>query len=255
MTDSFIEYAQFYDLVYRDKDYQREALYIANILKKHGLDYGNVLDIGAGTGRHAIELARMGFNVLGIDSSSAMIDRASEALPAELSGQVSFSHADARSFRCPQRFDAAIALFHVMSYQITSDDLMAVFATAAQHLKNRGVFVFDAWHGPAVLARRPEVRMKSIGDEHIDVVRIAEPTLDESKNVVSVNYRVTVANHISGQELASFSEVHCLRYLFTQEVESMLKLAGFELLDAHEWETFSPLSIDTWSASYIARRL
>lgn len=255
MTESFAEYAQFYDLLYRDKDYQREALYIANILKDNGLDSGDILEIGTGTGRHAIELNRMGFNIVGIDSSSAMIDCASAAIPTNLSGELSFHHADARSFRSPQRFDAAIALFHVMSYQVTNADLMAVFDTAAMHLKQAGVFVFDAWHGPAVLARGPEVRVKRIGDDHIDLVRTAEPTLDESRNVVSVKYSVAVASRDTGRELTSFSESHSLRYLFEQEVTSMLEAAGFELLDAHEWETGNPLSTDTWSASYIARKM
>lgn len=254
MTESFGEYAQIYDLLYRDKNYRQEALYIADLLKRHHVDSGDILEIGSGTGRHAFELAEMGFNVLGIDFSSAMIDRASAGLPRQLSAHLSFCRADARTFRCPQRFDAALALFHVISYQVTNDDLMAVFATAALHLKKGGVLIFDVWHGPAVLALRPQVRIKQIGDDRIDVVRIAEPTLDESTNVVSVKYNVTVATRDTGRELAAFSECHSLRYLFTNEVKHMLELAGLELLDAHEWETGNPLSSDTWSACYTARK-
>ena len=67
-----------------------------------------------------------------------------------------------------------------------------MFETAFTHLVRSGLFIFDFWYGPAVLAQRPEVRVKHLEDEIIEVTRTADPTLHLNENVVDVNYSVVV---------------------------------------------------------------
>lgn len=68
-----------------------------------------ILDVGCGTGRHSIELAKRGFNVTGIDLSSEMLACAASA--AKAAGvKVELIHANATRFSLPQKFDAAICL-------------------------------------------------------------------------------------------------------------------------------------------------
>jgi SAM-dependent methyltransferase len=70
---------------------------------------GSVLDVGCGTGRHAIELARRGYAVTGLDLSSEMLARA--ALAAKAAGvEVRWVRSDAARFSFPNPFDAAIGL-------------------------------------------------------------------------------------------------------------------------------------------------
>jgi SAM-dependent methyltransferase len=74
------------------------------------LSPGNtILDVGCGTGRHAIELARRGFVVTGIDLSSGMLEQA--RAKAEATGaKVTFRQADAAAFTVDEPFDVAIGL-------------------------------------------------------------------------------------------------------------------------------------------------
>ena len=68
-----------------------------------------ILDMGCGTGRHAIELARRGYRVTGVDLSAGMLQRAREA--AQQAGvDVTFVQADATAYRADTPFDAAICL-------------------------------------------------------------------------------------------------------------------------------------------------
>ncbi|MDZ7617077.1 MAG: class I SAM-dependent methyltransferase, partial [Patescibacteria group bacterium] len=73
-----------------------------------GADRGKrILDIGCGTGRHAIELARRGYHVLGFDLSEAQLRRAREKA-AEAGVTVQFERRDATEPHFQQAFDAAI---------------------------------------------------------------------------------------------------------------------------------------------------
>lgn len=70
---------------------------------------GRVLDLGCGTGRHSVELARRGCRVLGVDLSRGMLRQAqAEAELAHVA--VDWIQADATHFVAPNRFDAAICL-------------------------------------------------------------------------------------------------------------------------------------------------
>ena len=64
----FYSYAQYYDLLYREKDYPGEVDYVDALIKKYAVnDARTILDLGCGTGGHAILLARKGYRVTGVD--------------------------------------------------------------------------------------------------------------------------------------------------------------------------------------------
>ena len=128
------------------------------------------------------------------------------------SGSFTCNVGDARELRLERSFDAVIALFHVVSYQTTNSDLNATFAVASHHLVSGGVFLFDVWHGPAVLGQRPEQRVKTVVDDDLEIVRTARPHLDAKHNIVEVIYDVECRNRQSGESLR-FSEDHRVRYL------------------------------------------
>lgn len=68
-----------------------------------------ILDVGCGTGRHSVELARRGYKVTGIDLSAEMLKEAREK--AKTAGvEVNWIRADATDFKLPGKFDAAICL-------------------------------------------------------------------------------------------------------------------------------------------------
>ena len=246
-------YAAYYDLLYADKNYAAEAAYVANCLARHGGGVGAVLELGSGTGKHALELVRLGYEVLGIDKSDAMVRIANQRSPQPSIRRSEFTTADVRTYRSSRAFDAVVSLFHVVSYQTTREDLIATFETAANHLRRGGIFLFDCWYGPAVLSKRPSARIKRIRNEIIYVVRIAEPALDVRRNLAVIDYTLLIQS--IGRELQEFHETHCLRYLFEPEVCDILMQTGFELCDAHESLSRRPLGIDTWGATFVAKKL
>lgn len=255
MSGVFDAYARYYDLLYSDKDYSAEAEYVAARIRKYAPRARSVLELGCGTGAHAEALARLGFEVTGVDLSAKMVARANERrsnLPAELARCISFSEGDLRLLRSGREFDVAISLFHVMSYQTDNSDLLAALETADAHLRPGGLFLFDFWHGGAVLSQKPEVRIKRLEDRAVRITRIAEPTVHATRNVVDVEFTVFVEDKASG-DIRQFRELHPMRYLFLPELQQMAS-ARFELLDACGWMTSRDMGMDDWAGCVMLRK-
>lgn len=164
-----------------------------------------------------------------------------------------FTQSDIRSISLDESFEAAIALFHVMSYQNTDEDFSTVLRQVAAHLTSGGIFLFDTWYGPAVLYQRPELRVKRLEDASCAVTRIAEPVLRESENICEVHYDIFVRDKQT-EEHHELTEVHPMRYFFLQEIQRLLAANGFSLEDQFEFMTGNVLSKDTWGSCFVARK-
>lgn len=106
-----------------------------------------ILDIGCGTGRHSIELARRGYDVTGIDLSSAMLERA-RANAAAADCRVSFIQADARSLSFSEEFDVVIMLCEGGFPLMETDEMnYEILRSAARALKQHGLFIFTTLNG------------------------------------------------------------------------------------------------------------
>ena len=241
--------------MYGDKDYIGEARYVARLIRSAVPGVRSILELGSGTGRHGRLLAAEGFVVYGIERSPDMVALAKTISPPQVNlvGSFSCDQGDARSVVLGRSFDAVIALFHVVSYQTTNEDLRAMLSTAAHHLTPGGVFLFDVWHGPAVLAQRPEQRVKRVADSHIEVIRMARPEIDTDRNTVKVTYEIECRNLNSGG-VECFVEDHFVRYLFPMEIEALAAQCGMHVLATEEFMTGRPPSPTTWSVAYLLRK-
>jgi SAM-dependent methyltransferase len=251
----FGDYCKYYDLLYKDKVYDAEAGFVDEIIKKHLSEPTTILEFGCGTGFHASKLASKGYQVHGVDSSDQMLEEAQKNLidlNPKLVSQVSFSLGDIRHLQICDRFDVVIALFHVISYLTSNEDIKSTFDCAKFHLKKGGIFLFDCWYGPAVLTERPEVRIKRVENDKVKLTRIAEPRMIENSNIVSIDYQMFIKNKLNGN-LEIIKERHRLRYLFKPEVAYLLNESGFELLEAAEWMTGKKMGFNSWYVYFVAK--
>lgn len=248
----FGAYAGFYDALYADKDYEAECDFVVAVLQEAGIGTGaRVLDLGCGTGGHLVPLSQRGYAMTGVDRAVEMLGRAAEKLSA--SGvRAELVTADIRDVNLGGRFDAVLSMFGVVSYLITDDDVMRTFRAARRHLDVGGLFLFDVWHGPAVLAQRPEVKTKTVASAEGEIVRVATPTLDEAARTVEVAYEVTER---SGAEVRhSTAESHRMRFFFGEELARMLADAGFTDVRVGPFGDLSREATDAdWNVSVVAR--
>jgi SAM-dependent methyltransferase len=249
----FESYAHYYDLLYHDKDYVSEVNFLLKLLEFHAPHASTILELGCGTGAHAILLAKHGYKIAGIDFSEEMIDRANHRLqqfPAKIINDVRFTIGDIQSIRLNQKYDVILSLFHVFSYQIDNNSLLAAFATVKEHLQPGGIFIFDVWYGSAVLSDRPTVRIKRAENEQFKLTRIAEPKLYPNENLVEVNYQVFIQNKREGNT-NELQETHRMRYFFKPEIESFLQQFDLRVISSREWISDKNPGLDTWGVYFV----
>jgi SAM-dependent methyltransferase len=244
------EYAAAYDALYEEKDYLGECDLIERIFQQYGQgEMRRVLDLGCGTGGHVWPLAERGYQVVGVDRSPFMLER---ARARGVSARFELSDIAALDLPDPP-FDAAVMMFGVLSYQHTNADLQAALSSARRHLRPGGLLFADAWYGPAVLSQRPSQRIKVIDRPGEQVIRVASSDLDTRHNLCTVNYHLW---RISEQRvLAETREVHTMRYVFAPELELFLSGAGFELLRLGSFPDFfeAEATEASWNVALAAR--
>lgn len=247
----FGRYAGWYDLFYADKDYRTEAAYVGGILRQHGVTGANLLEIGCGTGAHASWLVADGWQICGIDRSEAMLAQARARLGGR-EAMADFHLGDARDFDLGRQFDAAISLFHVMSYQAEHGDLDAALRAARRHLRPGGLFFFDFWHGPAVLAQQPEKRSRTVENAAFRVVRDATPTVHPASHIVDVCYDFRILDKADGS-IVTLNELHRMRYLFADELGELATTTGFQIEGMLDWMGNCAPNEQNWNACAVLR--
>ncbi len=106
-----------------------------------------ILDIGCGTGRHSIELARRGYSVIGVDLSDSQLRRAREKARAE-NLQVRFLKHDARKLHFSNEFDLVIMLCEGAFPLMETDEMnFQILRNAAIALRQGGKMVFTTLNG------------------------------------------------------------------------------------------------------------
>ena len=241
----FNNYSEYYDLINSEKDYKSEVTYIDKLIKSINLNTKTILDVGCGTGKHIELLHKMGYQVEGIDLSDTMLQIAEKNYGSE----IFFRKGDIKNFKLNKCYDTIISLFHVMSYQISNQDLESSFERVHEHLNPGGIFIFDCWHGPGVLSDLPSVRIKSFQNESIEITRISEPKIDFLNSKVEVDFKIFV-NNLVENKLWFFEEKHNMRYLFYNEICFIADKFNFEIIYNYTWLTYDKPDEKTWQTLF-----
>ena len=199
---------------------------------------GPVLDLGCGTGRLLIPLARDGFDVVGVDLSASMIGLArakARRQARRLRGRILLARGDLRALPLRGPFPLAVMAFHTIQHLVEDDDLVATLRGIRRVLGRDGWLAFDVFAPrPRWLARTPNRRFDATIFRHPATKQRLEYSvshhLDESRRALHVrfHYRRVLPD---GRVAPRGSIVHlCHRQLTPAEVEALLARAGLRLI-------------------------
>lgn len=136
--------AALYDYEYRRR--RADVVFYRELARKRLGEGGRILELGAGSGRVTIPLARAGHEVVAMDSSPAMLAKLRArvaALPAAVAKRITVVEGDLRDFELGKKFQLAIAVFNVLEHLYTRVEVDACLRCVAAHLAPDGAFAFD----------------------------------------------------------------------------------------------------------------
>ena len=252
-------YADQYDLLYDEKDYEAECDLIEDVFHMYRkTEINKILDFGCGTGGHAIPLALRGYELTGTDRSPEMLSLARDKLKQATSNKdfqsPIFLQGDIRHLELGQLFDAVLLMFAVLSYQLSNDDVLATLHTVRRHLRPGGLFIGDFWYGPTVLRIGPSDRNKIINLDDGQLIRTASSSMNVPGHCCTVRYNLW---RVKEEQLISHTqENHTMRYFFPLELEHFLNLTKLELLKFHPFPNIhDAIDSNTWNVLVCARAI
>jgi len=191
------------------------------------LEYGGpVLDLGCGTGRIALELAREGADVTGVELSAQMLERALEKAEQQEIG-VTLALGDLREFDLERIFSLIVLGYNTLNHLLKDDDLERCLATIRRHMDERSVLVIDTFQPSlSFLGNEPEKRRP--------ILRFRDPYLEKEMLISEENHYepTTQINRIVWSYAAdevedTRVEELSMRLFFPRELDTILKLSGF----------------------------
>jgi SAM-dependent methyltransferase len=234
-------FAWFYNK-YWGEEFSRPALAIFNfLLFPHIPPACRVLDLCCGTGQIAAGLIARGFRVTGIDGSESMLRFARENAP-----EAEFIHADARTFKLTQSYQAIISAFDSLNHLMTIDELITVFRNVHSVLDDDGVFLFDL-----NLEDEAELLGNSLdllGEDHACIVRASYDQREKLKR-----YEVTMflkEDNVWQRSDLTLSQ----RYYDNVEVLSALAESGFSRVRTYDARKEFGFTLSDGRMFYLARK-
>ena len=153
MKKIFSKYADYYDLLYKNKSYKRETNYIEKIINKYAGKKLKILELGCGSGGHALELKKKGHAITALDTSKKMIEIANKK---NLNNDITFIQKDLKKFISKKKFDVIILLFHVVNFLKQKKELKKLSTNSYKNLKKNGIIIFDFINLNGVIADKPK---------------------------------------------------------------------------------------------------
>lgn len=226
---TYDDFAEFYVSGGYGRYSQSMAERVPAILDRFDADGEKLLDLACGDGAFAVEMAKQGYQVTGVDVSDQMVSYAKETAPAELD-EVEFRQGDVRELSTDEEFDVATCWFDSLNHILEYEDLKRAFENVADALRDGGLFIFDV-NTLHRLANKPQV----LGEDASLVERDSEEffeayhdmTFDFETNVLS--FTITGFKKV-GDRWERIDEEHAERGYRFAEIADCIDDAGFEQL-------------------------
>jgi ubiquinone/menaquinone biosynthesis C-methylase UbiE len=137
------QFAQYYDSIYKWKDYKAESEKIRVLINQYKISRGkDMLDVACGTGNH-IQYLKKYFNITGVDLDKYMLGIAKKKFPG-----IKFFLGDMRAFKLNRQFDVIVCLFSAIGHLRTYANLEKTIKNFSRHLNHGGVMIVEPFVSP-----------------------------------------------------------------------------------------------------------
>ena len=243
--DSYSRLADCYDIFMDETPYQKWLEYVLDVFVRYDVPKELVLDLGCGTGTFTRMLADSGYDMIGVDSSCEMLQKAMNK-DSVRGRDILYLEQDMREFELYGTVRAVVSVCDSLNYLLTDEDMIQTFSLVENYLDQNGVFVFD---------------FNSV----YKYEQIGEATIAENRDDYSFiweNY-YSHEDHLNEYDLTIFSkegelfrrsmETHVQRGYTLDEMKAFLAKAHLEFLEANDADTGAGVSDESERIHVVAR--
>ena len=198
---------------------------------------GPVIELGCGTGRVAIPIALSGIDVVGLDSSSLMIERARQKANRTGASNLKLVQADMIDFKLDGKFPLAIVPFHGLLSLLSLEDMERTLLNIRRHLTPEGKLIFDIFV--------PDLNMMvQEGDMPYHFRDVTDPntgrrlviwnqaSYDSYSQIMSIRSTIEELD-LNGRVASKMYRDFSLRYIFRWEMHYLLQVCGYDTLELY----------------------
>jgi SAM-dependent methyltransferase len=242
--NSYAQIARFYD--WENAEFTEDLPYWCELARERG---GPVLELGCGTGRVLLHLARENFEATGVDSAPEMIALARRRLEKQpsLAGRVQLVEADFRRLDLKKTYPLILAPFNTFSHLIEPADADGALGSIAAHLAPGGGFALALPNPIPIYSSLPEglvlERTFRDGDRGSTVQQFSSLRVDRAAQLGHITW---LYDEIDSEGKVTRTIVPMtLRYFFPNEIPLLFERAGLQL--SHLWGDYdrSPFAEDS----------
>ncbi len=229
---SYNIFAQYYDKLTSNIDYHKRALYFNKILSGCNLPGNILLDLACGTGSLSFIFDDLGYDVIGIDSSSDMLNIAMDK-KYDLNKDILFLNQSMEQLDLYGTIDVVICALDSINHIIDEDILATAFKKISLFLHPNGAFIFDV----NSLYKHEKVLSDNVFVyDYDDIYCVWQNSYYPKKNTTKINLDFFEKQE-NGQYVRFFEEFY-ERYYSTEKLEEMLKSAGLKIDCIYADDTF-----------------
>ena len=249
--DEYESFAEVYDLFYGFR--RGDIEFYAKLAEKFG---DPILELGCGTGRVLIPLARRGYRITGIDVSESMLrilKRKLEKESEDVRSRIEIIHADMREFNLKRKFRLIIIPFSSIVHLRSLDDALKTFINVFNHLSDEGAFAFDIFIPKyELISKKSRIEFYTLDiDDNRKLILWEKAKYDLTNQLIDVDRLVEI---VSENYSKKYFWRYKIRWYTRSEIELLLRLAGFNNIEVYGDFSFGEYKYEKGLMVFIASK-
>lgn len=244
---SYSYFAEYYDILTENVEYEKRAEYFMELFRKHGHQTGVTLDLACGTGTLTLELCKRGVDIFGCDMSADMLSIAQQKA-YEADKNILFIRQKMQNLELLDNIDTCICTLDSINHLPSAEDVQKVFCKVSKYLNPDGLFVFDM---------NTIYKHKYILGDNCYIYDTEKVFCAWQNNYSEKDHEVVITLDFferDGKIYRRSSEQFSERAYTEQTMESMIQKSGLVVEAIYDDMSFENLKEDSQRAVYVLRK-